>query len=567
MAFNTAPGRAEYTAIAAQTVFSFVFKIYTDEDVKVYSTLSGATPDDVVDLLTLGTDYTVSINGDNGGDVTLLTGASVNTLVTVVRALDIDRQTEYQNRGDLLSDTLNMDQNYQTYLIADSDTDGSRHLEIQSSLQSVGSTISTVIPIPSPLELMRWDSTATALEGITGESLVASEIDAIGLVAVDKISDLATANPLTDKSILVRGYYEANDGGGGIFNYDATQSAVNNGGTIINGWIRQYVNEISVLWFGAKGDGITDQTAIFTAVAAVTNIAIAPKAASSYLISSSLVNAGTTFIFYGESTQVTGTVTAQQLKALFTDNGYISGIPIADDIRDKKIGIISGTVQQNATTRSQWDWIKDTEHEPLGVDDSTPAIATGTGLVIPFDQTYTKALTMTVCPDETLASNLGMTIGPSIGLSSMLLQASINLTLSAHIKWNGSAWVKVYGESQGAGNHEAEITNMVGSGSSLTITHTWIPGTALALTPHSDGGAVAPNMPTIQTQSDLQVVVNFVNAGGTLAAVNDTKSSFQFVKNFRGKVYLDGGSAGGSPSGDVLDLDRGNIWFHGIMQF
>jgi parallel beta-helix repeat protein len=46
----------------------------------------------------------------------------------------------------------------------------------------------------------------------------------------------------------------------GLFIYDSAQSSINNGGTIIDGWIRQYDGIINIKWFGAVGNGITDDT-------------------------------------------------------------------------------------------------------------------------------------------------------------------------------------------------------------------------------------------------------------------------------------------------------------------
>jgi hypothetical protein len=47
---------------------------------------------------------------------------------------------------------------------------------------------------------------------------------------------------------------------GGTFVYDDTKSAENNGGTVFDGWVRQYSGAVNVKWFGAVGDGVTDDT-------------------------------------------------------------------------------------------------------------------------------------------------------------------------------------------------------------------------------------------------------------------------------------------------------------------
>lgn len=74
---------------------------------------------------------------------------------------------------------------------------------------------------------------------------------------------------------------------GGVFVYDETLKTTDNGGTIIRGWVRQGVEHINVKWFGAKGDGRTDDTgAINEAVNAGVSVMF-PK--GTYLVSNRIV--------------------------------------------------------------------------------------------------------------------------------------------------------------------------------------------------------------------------------------------------------------------------------------
>lgn len=75
------------------------------------------------------------------------------------------------------------------------------------------------------------------------------------VVAVETIEDFPT-NPETGDTVIVK-----DQSRGGTFIYDATQSAVNNSGTIFNGWVRQYSGSVNVKWFGFKGDN-TDETTL-----------------------------------------------------------------------------------------------------------------------------------------------------------------------------------------------------------------------------------------------------------------------------------------------------------------
>lgn len=71
---------------------------------------------------------------------------------------------------------------------------------------------------------------------------------------VATIDDLASA-PADAKVCLV-----LDPARGGVFVYNDNQKTVNNQGTIINGWVRQYFGEVDVKWFGALGNGTTDDT-------------------------------------------------------------------------------------------------------------------------------------------------------------------------------------------------------------------------------------------------------------------------------------------------------------------
>lgn len=84
---------------------------------------------------------------------------------------------------------------------------------------------------------------------------------------VQNIQDLRTKIGYTDPVIEIAGYHSPADGGGGTFFWDENCNETDNGGTVIkvNGvargrWKRIFNSFVNVKWFGAKGDGITDDT-------------------------------------------------------------------------------------------------------------------------------------------------------------------------------------------------------------------------------------------------------------------------------------------------------------------
>lgn len=79
------------------------------------------------------------------------------------------------------------------------------------------------------------------------------------------LRSVATGSLVDGEDAIVRGYYATGDSGGGTFYWDASSTVADNGGTVIapgvggsGRWRRLCSGSVSVHWFGAKGDGTTN---------------------------------------------------------------------------------------------------------------------------------------------------------------------------------------------------------------------------------------------------------------------------------------------------------------------
>lgn len=101
-AISNVTRRAVYTNTGVGP-YAFTFEVLANTDIAVYR---GST------LLTLTTDYSVTIASNGTGSITLVTAGTGN--ITIVGARAIQRTSDYTTGGDLFASTLNVDLDSQT---------------------------------------------------------------------------------------------------------------------------------------------------------------------------------------------------------------------------------------------------------------------------------------------------------------------------------------------------------------------------------------------------------------------------------------------------------------------
>lgn len=122
------------------------------------------------------------------------------------------------------------------------------------------------------LNLAARKGNSLAFDSTTGAPIFIPTSGVSGILPLVVTSNISTLRALSVTSVAnnaaieVLGYYSPGDGGGGIFYFNTSSSAGDNGGTVIapavgaGRWIRVTSNYIDIRWFGAKGDGVTDDS-------------------------------------------------------------------------------------------------------------------------------------------------------------------------------------------------------------------------------------------------------------------------------------------------------------------
>jgi hypothetical protein len=116
--------------------------------------------------------------------------------------------------------------------------------------------------------LLFWDKSSSSVKQIRKDNLAASIASSAGisLANIAALRDYDTDGLSENTSAYVAGYTDADDGGGGLFVWNLAGVVPDNNGTVIaptsgvGRWHRSWFGQVNVRWFGATGDGVTDDT-------------------------------------------------------------------------------------------------------------------------------------------------------------------------------------------------------------------------------------------------------------------------------------------------------------------
>lgn len=253
--------RVQYTASAGQTVFPYPFPIFDDADLVV--DIDGA----------ITTDYTVSGAGDdNGGSVTLTSGASAGEVVTIYRDIAIGRDTDFQQNGPWRSAAINDDLDKLTLIAQQLESATTRAIRV--SQNDTVDFDNLVLPSKdsraNKYPVFDNEGRITVSEGTGSDPGLRGDIATGNTAAVIRVTTVAAMKALTglaDGSKIITARYKVGGHlwGGATYTYHSTPTGTEDGfiyhdQTTGGGQFDLAMVFPNIYMAGASGNGVDDDT-------------------------------------------------------------------------------------------------------------------------------------------------------------------------------------------------------------------------------------------------------------------------------------------------------------------
>jgi len=168
-----------------------------------------------------------------------------------------------------------------------------------------------------------WDRDNVNGGGYNGSDIGAIFKDQVPHI-INSISDLRLIDKTKYTRVWVTGYTTPGDGGGGSYWYDSSDvTSADDNGTIIvasdgGRWKLQSLTVVSVKQYGAKGDGVTNDSAAFASAVAATAAGGVIVCNGNFTLSTNVSAANRNFIVYGVITGA-GALTGDGLNITYSN--------------------------------------------------------------------------------------------------------------------------------------------------------------------------------------------------------------------------------------------------------
>jgi hypothetical protein len=328
MTISNAIGENPYTGNGSTATYGFTFAVNAATEVVVVETDTAGTSR----TLTYGTEYSVTgVNVATGGTVTRIAGVLPSGYKWVIKStIPLLQDTSIKNQSGFFPDVVERAFDRVVRMIQQVSNKVGRQITVPDTDAAIG-------PLPSAalraLKAFYFDAAGNP----TVSGAVTTLADSALTLVVDTIAQLkGLAAPSSALTYIVRGYYAAGDGGGGTFRWNSGDGSADNGGTIlqlsaggVGRWNRIYDTAINVRWFGAKGDGATnDAPSIQAALNFSSNIWIPD---GTYLLTAAILINKSGVVIQGSGRKNAVLKTSSGVNCVkITGGGIIKGVTIAN---------------------------------------------------------------------------------------------------------------------------------------------------------------------------------------------------------------------------------------------